>query len=130
MKSKSSMRGRTKTRPTKRRQYVVQIGSEQFHVPQTVFRKLRKDLERYQVNLDSVLTSEQFFGSLLEDRSGWATNLRGLRYREDLTQVEFAKAIGVTQSNLSAMENGNRCIGKEIANRIAATFNVDYRYFL
>ncbi len=106
------------------------MGLEKFRLPKSVYRRLRDDLEPYQVNDDSGLTSEQFFGPLLNDQPEWASNLRGLRYREDLTQVEFAKAIGVTQSNLSAMENGKRSIGKEIANRIAATFKIDYRYFL
>ncbi len=56
--------------------------------------------------------------------------LQGVRAREDLTQREFAKAIHVSQSNLSNMENGRRPIGKTIAKRISAAFNVDYRYFL
>src|SRR5947208_2089737 len=32
--------------------------------------------------------------------------LKGVRYRENLTQVAFAKKIKVTQANLSNMENG------------------------
>ncbi|EKD71054.1 MAG: Transcriptional regulator [uncultured bacterium] len=56
--------------------------------------------------------------------------LRGLRSRENLSQVEFAKKIKVTQANLSKMENGARPIGKIIAMRIAKAFSVNYKYFL
>jgi ribosome-binding protein aMBF1 (putative translation factor) len=56
--------------------------------------------------------------------------LRGLRLRENLSQVEFAKKIKVTQANLSAMENGRRPIGKIVAKRIEKMFGTNYRYFL
>lgn len=56
--------------------------------------------------------------------------LRGLRIRENLSQIEFAKKIKVTQANLSKMENGRRPIGKIIARRIEKVFGVNYRYFL
>ncbi|OAI49256.1 hypothetical protein AYO45_03090 [Gammaproteobacteria bacterium SCGC AG-212-F23] len=56
--------------------------------------------------------------------------LKGLRARENLSQLEFAKKINVTQANLSKMENGHRSIGKIIAKRIEKIFNVNYRYFL
>lgn len=56
--------------------------------------------------------------------------LKGLRIREGLSQVEFAKKINVTQANLSNMENGRRSIGKIIAKRIENVFGVNYRHFL
>lgn len=56
--------------------------------------------------------------------------LRGLRLREGLSQVAFAKRINVTQANLSNMENGRRPIGKIIAKRIEKVFGTNYRYFL
>ena len=56
--------------------------------------------------------------------------LRGLRYRENLNQTEFAKKIKVSQADLSKMENGKRPIGKIIAKRIEALFGMNYRSFL
>ncbi len=56
--------------------------------------------------------------------------LKGLRLREGLSQVEFAKRINLTQANLSNMENGRRSIGKIIAKRIEKFFGTNYRYFL
>ncbi|MDP3558851.1 MAG: helix-turn-helix transcriptional regulator [Legionellaceae bacterium] len=56
--------------------------------------------------------------------------MKGLRHREGLSQIAFAKALNITQTNLSAMENGRRSIGKALAKRIANQFNIDYRLFL
>jgi DNA-binding XRE family transcriptional regulator len=56
--------------------------------------------------------------------------LKGLRLREGLSQIAFAKRINVTQANLSNMENGKRPIGKIIAKRIEKVFGANYRYFL
>jgi len=56
--------------------------------------------------------------------------LKGLRTRENLSQIDFAKKIEVTQANLSNMENGRRPIGKIVAKRIEKVFGVNYRYFL
>ena len=67
----------------------------------------------------------------LTDRYGKAgVLLKGIRVREGLTQIEFAKLIGTTQANLSSMEIGTRPIGKIKAKLIAEKFGVDYRYFL
>ena len=59
-----------------------------------------------------------------------AVLLKGLRYREGLSQLEFAKKLNISQTNLSAMENGRRTIGKELAKKIAEIFKVNYRIFL
>lgn len=56
--------------------------------------------------------------------------LRGIRLREDLTQEALAKLTGISRSNISAMEHGNRPIGKEIAKKLAAVLKCDYRRFL
>jgi len=53
-----------------------------------------------------------------------------LRARENLSQIEFAQAIGVTQSDVSKMELGKRPIGKIIAKRIAEKFDIGYRSLL
>lgn len=56
--------------------------------------------------------------------------LRGIRYREDLTQKEMAARLGVTPANLSAMERGKRPIGKALAKKIAGIFGGSYKSFL
>jgi plasmid maintenance system antidote protein VapI len=56
--------------------------------------------------------------------------LRGIRYREDLTQDQLAAQTGIHRRHLSEMENGKRPIGKENAKKLAKVLNADYRMFL
>ncbi len=56
--------------------------------------------------------------------------IRGLRYRDELTQAQLAKKIGVKRHHISEMENGKRPIGKEMAKRLAKALNTDYKVFL
>lgn len=82
--------------------------------------------------MNTQLTMEEFDLIALQngDVSKASRKLRGLRHRENLTQVEFAKVIGVTQSNLSKMENDKRPLDKNMAKRIAEIFKIDYRVLL
>lgn len=77
-----------------------------------------------------VVSADKIFKNLTEHCGKAGALLRGLRIREGLTQIEFAKLIGTTQANLSSMENGTRPIGKVKAKLIAEKFDTDYRYFL
>jgi DNA-binding XRE family transcriptional regulator len=56
--------------------------------------------------------------------------VRGLRYREDMTQKQLAEAAGISVANLSHMEHGRRPIGKEMAKRLAKVLNTDWRLLL
>jgi DNA-binding XRE family transcriptional regulator len=88
-------------------------------------------IERYKITSDDQYTSiDDLFSDLTQKYSEQGVLLKGLRYREGLSQIEFAKKISISQTNLSAMENGKRTIGKEFAKRIADLFGLDYRIFL
>ncbi len=58
----------------------------------------------------------------------------GRRIRElrgfDLTQVEFANRIGISQGYLSAMEYGEVQIGAEILLRISQEFGISVEWLL
>lgn len=56
--------------------------------------------------------------------------IRGLRYREGLTQAQLAERIGVKRHHVSEMEHGRRSIGKEMAKRLATALKTDYKVFL
>jgi len=56
--------------------------------------------------------------------------LRGLRTREDLTQVQLAEKIGVRPHHISEMEHGKRPIGKAMALKIAKVLNASYKVLL
>jgi DNA-binding XRE family transcriptional regulator len=56
--------------------------------------------------------------------------IRGLRYRECLTQKRLAELVGISVQNLSHMEHGRRPVGREMAKRLAAVLNTDWRMLL
>ena len=51
--------------------------------------------------------------------------LRGARYREGLSQKELARRSGVSQENISRMENGHRPVGDKVAKKLAKILRVD-----
>ncbi len=77
-----------------------------------------------QNNTDS-LALEEVFPDL---NSGSA--IKGLRYRDNLTQKQLASMIGVKRHHISEMENGKRPVGKEMAKRLAKAMNTNYKVFL
>ena len=89
-------------------------------------------MERYKVktkNSKDYISIEDLFSDLTQGSGEPGVLLKGLRYREGLSQIEFAKKLNISQTNLSAMENGRRAIGKELAKRISFIFGLDYRLF-
>lgn len=98
-----------------------------YAIPKKVAEKYIIDKE---INDSDSVPADVVFAKLEKKLTKAGALLKGLRTRENLTQIEFAKKIKVTQANLSHMENGRRPIGKTIAKRIEQVFGVDYRYFL
>jgi DNA-binding XRE family transcriptional regulator len=58
------------------------------------------------------------------------TYLKGIRYREGLTQEQLAEITGISRRHISEMESGKRVIGKNNAHKLADSLNADYRMFL
>ena len=73
-------------------------------------------------------TPEELSPELVTNRAGVC--VRGGRGKEGLTQKQLADLLGIAQHHISEMENGKRPIGKEMAKKLAAALNVDYRVFL
>ena len=93
-------------------------------------RQVAKKYKIQNIQPDKPVSSDDVFASINKKYTKPGALLRGLRVREDLTQVELARMIKVTQSDVSQMENGTRRIGRTIAKRIEKLFNIDYRLFL
>lgn len=108
--------------------YVVD-NEKVYAIPKIVAEKYTLDTKEAKARPDNI-SAEEFFSDLDNQTTKAATLLRGLRSRENLSQIKFAKRIGITQSNLSKMENGTRAIGKAMAKRIATEFGINYKYFL
>ena len=79
-------------------------------------------------NSDSVPWREIF--PEFEGTPSYSAALHGARKRMGMTQKELAKASGIPQGHLSAMENGKKEIGKERAKRLAEVLDIDYRILL
>ncbi|HCC53421.1 MAG TPA: XRE family transcriptional regulator [Desulfobulbaceae bacterium] len=56
--------------------------------------------------------------------------LKGIRYRDNITQEQLAEMTGIHRRHISEMENGRRPIGKENAKKLARVLECDYRSFL
>ncbi len=97
-------------------------------LPSTVDpEKIRKALE----DLISALTPEGDDEELIEvPRPAPSEVLRGARLREDMTQAQLAKAVGVARSNICDMENGRRAISVEMAKKLGTALKFNYKVFL
>lgn len=88
-----------------------------------------KVAEKYRVS-KQLVNAEDVFTSINKKYTKPGALLRGIRVRENLTQIQMAKLIKVTQSDISQMEKGTRKIGRTIAKRIEKLFEVSYKSFL
>lgn len=59
-----------------------------------------------------------------------ASVLRGARGQAEFTQTKLSELTGIRQRHISEMERGKRPIGKEMARKLAAALDTDYRVFL
>jgi DNA-binding XRE family transcriptional regulator len=56
--------------------------------------------------------------------------LRGYRGKLDMTQIELAAKLGISQNRISDMESGKRPISKDIAKKLGELFDTPYKSFL
>jgi len=124
---------RTKERPTKELSYKVvvimpgNVRKSTFvraeHLP-----KLESFLDKYGKS-ESVSWEELAKDDIARyGKAGIA--LRGARYREGLSQKELAKRTGISQDNISKMENGKRVIGEKVAKKLAKALKIDFELLI
>ena len=113
--------------------YIV-YGEVAYHIPKTIMEKYKiptkKTAHQSKQVSDGAILADELFSALDRKYTRPGVMLRGLRVRENLSQIDFAKKIGVSQSDLSKMELGKRSIGKVVAKRIAKVFDAPYQSFL
>src|ERR1700730_2303136 len=66
---------------------------------------------------EDFIDADVLYPHLKDPIKGPATSFHGIRLRHGLTQKQMAEKIGVSQSDVSKMEKGERPIGKKIAIR-------------
>jgi DNA-binding XRE family transcriptional regulator len=101
---------------------------EIYTVPKKVGRELVSYIEEI-YNEDSI-PAHVVIPELADDIKRPAIVLRGLRYREHLTQKQLAEKLSIHQHHLSEMENGKRPIGKEMAKKLADILHANWKIFL
>jgi plasmid maintenance system antidote protein VapI len=112
------------TRPIKNSQDFVSM-----QYAGAVYQFPTKVAEKYRVQRDTI-SPEEFFAAINKKYTKAGVLLQGVRAREGFTQIQMAKKLNVTQSDISQMENGKRKIGRKMALRIQKLFDVNYESFL
>ncbi len=56
--------------------------------------------------------------------------LRGARYRESMSQKKLSELSGVSQDNISRIENGKRGVGETLAKKLAKPLKINYLLLL
>lgn len=125
------MSARTKGRHTKQEIYKVIIempgkGKKLTFVSGEHLGKLETFLDKYGES-ESVSWEELAKDDIAKyGKAGIA--LRGARYREGFSQKELAKRTGISQDNISKMENGKRPIGEKVAKKLAKALKIDFEH--
>jgi DNA-binding XRE family transcriptional regulator len=108
------------------------IDSDMITLQLKVHRKNAAKIEEFARNIEEGGKRTYSLAEVFPDLIGKEKTiaLRAYRTREDLTQRELAKKVGIPQRHISEMETGKRVIGKEMAKRFAEVLGVDYRALL
>ncbi len=98
-------------------------------IPAKHLPRLEEFLERYGRSEESV-PWEDLAANRIKKYGKAGIALRGARYREGMSQKELAKKSGISQENISKMENGQRAIGEKVAKKLAKSLKIDYELLL
>ncbi len=101
-----------------------------YSIPLSHQKELEKVLEKYLEDDDTPVAWEVLARDRIEKYKKSGLVLRGMRYREGFSQKQLAEASGITQNEISNIENGKRTVGKKVAEKMAKVLNFDYRMLL
>ncbi|MBP2667053.1 MAG: helix-turn-helix domain protein, partial [Firmicutes bacterium] len=97
-------------------QVAISISNKRFMVPAPRAAAILELVREYQV--EENVPADEVLRDVHEKYGKTGSVIRGFRAREDMTQIELANKLGVTQGDLSKMENGKRPVGKVMAHRL------------
>ena len=105
-------------------------GRKQIHsyLPTRAIKPLQNFLDRY-TESESV-DWEVLAKDSIEKHKQAGMVLRGARFRENMSQKKLATLSGVSQENISRIENGHRVLGENVAKKLAKPLKIDYRLLL
>lgn len=102
--------------------------TRQSYIPTRFLRQFESFLEEHEKS-DSIDWREVAKDSITKHKQAGMV-LRGARFRESMTQKELAKRSGVSQDNISRIENGKRIVGEKVAKKLAKPLKINYRLLL
>ena len=79
---------------------------------------------------DDSVPAEEVFPDIRDPQKRIGIIFRGIRFKNDLTQVEVAKRLGIDQSDVSKIEKGKRPVGKALAKKVEKEFGIEYQRLL
>lgn len=92
--------------------------------------ELQKFLEKCSEDEEEPVEWEVLAKKRIEKYKKAGLVLRGMRYRENLSQKVLAQRSGVSQNEISKIENGKRTVGEKVAKKLAKALNTDYLLLL
>lgn len=127
------MSAHTKGHPTKQMTYKVIVEmpgktKKSTLIPAEHIHKLESFLDKY--GESESISWEELAKDDIAKYGKPAIALRGARYREGFSQKELAKRTGITQDNISKMENGRRPIGEKVAKKLAKALNINFELLI
>ena len=127
------MSGRMKARHISEHYYkvIIEMPSKKklsSFISEKIFSKLQTFLGKYGQSESTAW--EDLAKERLVKYKPFGLALRGARFREGMSQKELAKCSGITQENISRMENGQRPIGENVAKKLAKALNIDFHLLL
>jgi DNA-binding XRE family transcriptional regulator len=108
----------------------LENSKKSYNIPLSHQKELEKVLKKYSEDDDTPVVWEVLAKERIEKYKKSGLVLRGMRYRERLSQKHLAEASGITQNEISNIENGKRTVGKKVAEKLAKVLNFDYRMLL
>lgn len=107
-----------------------------YHIPHSARTKLNSFLKELDISKSKIVSWKEItpWEVLAKDRiekhkkAGLA--LRGARFRENMSQVKLAKLSGVSQNEISKIENGKRGVGEKVAKKLAKPLKINYHLLL
>ncbi len=122
------MSAHMKMRHTKKHAYevIVKMNKQQIHsyLPLVAVREINAVIRKYSGDDSthwSIVAKED-----IAKRGQSGMVLRGARYRENMSQKELAAKSGVSQENISRIENGKRSVGEKVAKKLAKALKINY----
>lgn len=109
--------------------FMSQDCKKSYHIHSSQMPSLMRFLERHSEEEGSIAWEDLAKNRLAKYKKAGLV-LRGIRYRENLSQKQLAEMSGVSQNEISKIENGKRAVGQRVGKRLAKALKINYKLLL